>query len=133
MDVRAILGAHLAGWRAAAACRDEPEDLFLSGKQLPRRGAGSPTVALALAICARCPVRGACLREGLTPLKFTIEHYREDLSDNPMYAETGFVRTLHRIVSSGVWGGSTEIDRLAVAHLPARGVALRSATRNGAL
>ncbi|HXJ66268.1 MAG TPA: WhiB family transcriptional regulator [Actinomycetota bacterium] len=76
MDVRTILDAQLAGWRADAACRDEPDDLFLSDRQLPSHGAGSPSLTLALATCARCPVRRPCLREALTPLEFTIEHYR---------------------------------------------------------
>jgi hypothetical protein len=45
-------------WRSRAACRDTNPDLFFPEPSAPR----SQTAA-AKAVCARCPVRDACLDE----------------------------------------------------------------------
>lgn len=47
-------------WRDLAACVDEPAEVFF-----PERG-DMDSVAAALSICRTCPVRGACLRAGMT-------------------------------------------------------------------
>lgn len=68
-------------WVRQAACRDEDPELFFP---LTPGGPALHEVARAKAVCARCEVRGECLRYAL---------------------ETG--------QSSGVWGGTTEMERRA--------------------
>lgn len=68
------------GWRSRAACRGEDPELFFPvGSSEP---AALAQIAGAKAICARCPVREACLRFAL----YTGQDY-------------------------GIWGGLTEDER----------------------
>lgn len=76
---RAALAWDERGWRRHAACRGEDPELFFP--------VGSPgpvleQIAAAKALCAKCPVRAACLRFAL---------------------ETG--------QGYGIWGGLTEDER----------------------
>jgi transcription factor WhiB len=59
------------GWRARAACReiDNPELFFPTAESGPARTA---QVAAAKAVCARCPVRQACLDEALRRIPYGI-------------------------------------------------------------
>jgi Transcription factor WhiB len=99
-NLRNLFAAALDGWRGEAACRDEPDpDLFLSDKRLPRSNPGSPTLALALAICASCPVRRDCLDDALTPVHIVVERGND------------FPTTLGGTMA-GVWGGTTEDERM---------------------
>jgi hypothetical protein len=108
-DLRAVLDAHLSGWRAQAECRDEPdEDLFLSDKNLPRMP-GSPTVVLALMLCARCPVRRPCLVEALRPTHLAVERYSD--SGEQQWVLLGGIQV------AGIWGGTTESERTAATHI----------------
>ena len=57
-------------WRARAACRgSDPELFFPTAESGPVR-AGQ--VAAAKAVCARCPVRAACLAEALARIPYGI-------------------------------------------------------------
>jgi hypothetical protein len=68
-DLRDLFAVSDYGWCRQAACRDEPDDtLFLSDKTLPHNQPGSPSILLALLICAGCPVRRECLLEAMTPI-----------------------------------------------------------------
>ncbi|MFF0144916.1 MULTISPECIES: WhiB family transcriptional regulator [Amycolatopsis] len=67
------------GWLARAACQDEDPELFFPISDV---GPGARQVAQAKAVCARCPVRQACLSYAL---------------DNGL--------------SNGVFGGTTELER----------------------
>lgn len=105
-DLRDILDAHLSGWRAEAECRDEPDDeLFLSDKNLPRMQPGSPTVVLALMLCARCPVRRPCLLEALRPTHLAVQRYSD--AGEPQWILLGGIQ------ATGIWGGTTEAERTA--------------------
>jgi WhiB family redox-sensing transcriptional regulator len=67
------------GWRGHAACRGADPELFFP---IGSAGPALKQIAAAKAICARCPVRKACLRFALG----TGQNY-------------------------GIWGGLTEDDR----------------------
>lgn len=67
------------GWRADAACRGEDPELFFP---VGSAGPASGQIAEAKQICARCPVREACLEFALR----TGQNY-------------------------GIWGGLTEDER----------------------
>lgn len=81
-------------WRIYAACGSSDPDLWF-----PRSG-NSPEQAQALAVCASCPVRLACLA-------FAVQ------------MEIDF----------GVWGGVTAVDRRPNRKRPRRGKGVRDATR----
>lgn len=69
----------MTGWAASAACRDMDTEVFFPDVE---KGLLPPQVAMAKAVCARCPVSSKCL------------------------AHAERVRELH-----GVWGGLTADDR----------------------
>lgn len=71
------------GWQERAACREQPLELFFGpdGERPSDRAARERT---AIAVCAGCPVRDACLEHAL------------GLPEN-----------------YGVWGGTTEVERSA--------------------
>jgi hypothetical protein len=102
----------LGDWRGRAACRDEPDPgIFLFDK---RRDPHSPTLALAMAICAECPVRRQCLSDALTPVVIVVG------LEPPLQVHG---------VMSGVWGGTTEPERMAARALePEAAVDLLEAT-----
>lgn len=52
-------GENVPDWRRAAACRDVDPETFYP----PQGWAGSFATAAAIAICADCPVRNACLAD----------------------------------------------------------------------
>jgi len=112
VDLRDLLAASDSTWRGRAACRDERDaSLFLSDMQLPRHGPGSPSIALALAVCAGCDVRRDCLREGVTLLAFPLPRWDSSQGRLKLSATT-------TIRLRGVWGGTHDLDRMAVAGLP---------------
>jgi WhiB family redox-sensing transcriptional regulator len=82
-------GREVDDWRYRAACRGEDPELFF-----PIGAAGPALVQIARAkqVCARCPVRAACLRYALV----TGEDY-------------------------GIWGGLTEDERRQLDCRGARG------------
>ena len=69
-------------WMAEAACLGEDPDLFFP---VSSTGPGLAQVEEAKAVCARCPVREACLAYALDTRQ-----------------------------ASGVWGGLTEMERLTL-------------------
>jgi Transcription factor WhiB len=111
-DLRDLLAASDSGWRRQAACRDEPDDrLFLSDKTLPHNQPGSPSILLAMLTCAGCVVRRECLLEAMTPIVSPFQRW------DP---ETGKIRESgpHRVMLAGVWGGTTEAERVALGDVP---------------
>ena len=109
----AVLDAVDSGWRRQAACRDEPDDrLFLSDKALHSQP-GSPTILLALLICAGCPVRRECLLEAMTPI---VSHPPRWDPKTERLQENGVGST--RIMLSGVWGGTLEAERSPLWNVP---------------
>jgi WhiB family redox-sensing transcriptional regulator len=50
------------GWQHRAACQDEDSELFFPVSDV---GPGARQVEQAKAVCARCPVRSACLEYAL--------------------------------------------------------------------
>lgn len=57
-------------WRSRAACRStDPEIFFPTAEHGPEHAA---QVAVAKAVCARCPVRAACLAEALIRMPYGI-------------------------------------------------------------
>ena len=72
------------GWLFRAACQDEDPELFFPISEV---GPGARQVAQAKAVCARCPVREACLSYAL---------------DNGL--------------DNGVFGGTTEVERRKLVH-----------------
>jgi WhiB family transcriptional regulator, redox-sensing transcriptional regulator len=68
------------GWWDAAACRTADPEIFFP---VSAHGPGREDIALAKAICGRCPVRRQCLQ---------------------------FALATHQV--HGVWGGTTEEERL---------------------
>ncbi len=111
-DLRDVLAASDAGWRRQAACLDEPDDtLFLSDKTLPHNQLGSPSILLALLICAGCPVRRKCLLERMTPIVSPFQRWDPETEK---MRESG----PHRVMLAGVWGGTTEAERVALWDVP---------------
>lgn len=111
-DLLLILNSY--GWHEQAACKDEPErTMFPSEELLDGRSPGSAAILLPLLLCARCPVRRQCLAEGLRHWGF---------SHGVMYVQKG--QDVERrpkgesIAAVGVWGGTFELERRAVDHLP---------------
>lgn len=86
---------YVAGWRARAACRDWPTELFF-----PKRGADKRSdehlASIARSVCATCPVRPPCL---MVALGF---ESRE---------ESGLPRPSQL---AGIWGGTNERERRAL-------------------
>jgi WhiB family redox-sensing transcriptional regulator len=70
------------GWQYEAACRGEDTALFFAPNYFEKRHQKDAREARAKAICARCPVRDACLDYALR------------------------IREPH-----GVWGGLNELER----------------------
>ena len=71
------------GWQERAACRDQPVELFFGTDGEPK-AQRQAREARAVALCGTCPVRLRCLEHaGLVPERY------------------------------GVWGGTTEEDRLS--------------------
>ena len=113
MDLHKILDSQLAGWRADAACRDEPDEkLFISDRALSRIQPASPTLVAAMATCARCDVRKSCLAEALTPVVSPVVRSDERAG---AFRSNGSISHMRL---TGVWGGTTDDDRHTVAHLP---------------
>jgi Transcription factor WhiB len=111
-DLRDVLAASDSGWRRLAACRDEPDDrLFLSDKTLPHNQPGSPSILLALLMCAGCPVRRECLLEAMTPI---VSPFHRWDPETEKIRESG----PHRVMLGGVWGGTTEAERVALGDVP---------------
>jgi hypothetical protein len=111
-DLRDVLATSESGWRRQAACRGEPDDtLFLSDKTLPHNQPGSPSILLALLICAGCPVRRECLLEAMTPI---ISRFHRWDPETEKIRESG----PHRVMLAGVWGGTTEAERAAMGDVP---------------
>lgn len=54
--------AYQENWQENAACRDEDPELFFPVSEM---GPGARQVEQAKAVCARCPVRAACLQYAL--------------------------------------------------------------------
>ncbi|MFE0103430.1 WhiB family transcriptional regulator [Streptomyces sp. NPDC059009] len=75
-------------WLQRAACRDEDPELFFP---VGTKGPALRDVRAAKRICARCPVRGQCLRWALA---------------------TG--------QDSGVWGGTSPEERMMLRHAACR-------------
>jgi hypothetical protein len=110
-DLRDVLTASESGWRRQAACRDEPDDtLFLSDKTFPHNQPGSPSILLALLICVGCPVRRECLHEGMTPIVSPFQRWDPETEK---IRESGC-----RVMLAGVWGGTTETERVALGDVP---------------
>lgn len=65
------LESNRGGWRGRAACRSaaDPETFFPTAEYGPQYDA---QVAVAKAVCARCPVRAACLDEALVRIPYGI-------------------------------------------------------------
>ncbi len=98
-------------WTRYAACRDDPENLFFADKMLDDgRAPGSPSLLVPVLICETCPVRRPCLKDALTP-RSTIRIDETATGRQLVIAGTG-------LPTAGIWGGSTEIERLALKHLP---------------
>ena len=76
-------------WRSLGACRGEDPELFFP---VVPHGPGLMQISRAKAVCARCQVRGACLRFALE----TVQEY-------------------------GVWGGTSEDERRAARRARLRG------------
>ena len=76
-----MVGQH-DGWRAHAACAEVDHGLFFP---VGVTGPAVPQIAAAKAVCARCPVHGACLEFAVV----TNQEY-------------------------GVWGGTSEEERRAL-------------------
>jgi WhiB family redox-sensing transcriptional regulator len=76
-------------WRSLGACRGEDPELFFP---VVLHGPGLMQISRAKAVCARCQVRGACLRFALE----TVQEY-------------------------GVWGGTSEEERRAARRARLRG------------
>jgi WhiB family redox-sensing transcriptional regulator len=83
------------GWRADAACRGEAAELFFPSGST---GPALTQIAKAKEVCARCPVREACLEFALG----TGQRY-------------------------GIWGGLTEDERRSVRRRRQRAAARRPA------
>jgi WhiB family transcriptional regulator, redox-sensing transcriptional regulator len=83
------------GWRARAACRDEDPELFFP---IGSTGPVLAQIAEAKEVCARCPVREACLDFALS----TGQAY-------------------------GIWGGLTEDERRSLRRRLQRAAARRPA------
>lgn len=73
------------GWWERAACRGQDAGFFFAPSWFETRDEKRGREAVAKAICARCPVRGACLEHALA------------------------TRDPH-----GVWGGMNEAERRAI-------------------
>lgn len=84
-----MTAAHPGRWRDQGACRGEDPGLWFPSDRRPH----FDQIALAKAICGRCPVRETCLQWAET----TPELY-------------------------GIWGGLTEQERAAARHREARQV-----------
>lgn len=84
-------------WRADAACRDLDTNLFFPDSD------SEAAVAPALAVCAVCPVRDACL-------EFALSTRQVD----------------------GIWGGATEAERKRIRRRRHSAVAPASASGAGA-
>jgi hypothetical protein len=98
-------------WTKDAACRGEPENLFFADKMLDDgRAPGSPSLLVPLLICETCPVRRPCLEDALTP--------RSTIRIDETATGRQLVIAGHGLPTAGIWGGSTEIERLAVKTLP---------------
>lgn len=83
------------GWRATAACKDWPTDLFFPERGADRRSEDH-RATLARAVCALCPVRMPCLAVAL---------------GGAPEGESVMPRTSQL---SGIWGGTNEIERRAL-------------------
>jgi WhiB family transcriptional regulator, redox-sensing transcriptional regulator len=73
------------GWQFRALCRGDESSLFFAPNYFERKEQKDAREALAKAICARCPVRPACLEYALR------------------------IREPH-----GIWGGLNEFERRAM-------------------
>jgi hypothetical protein len=93
-------------WTRYAACRDDPENLFFADKMLDDgRAPGSPSLLVPVLICETCPVRRPCLEDALTP--------RSTIRIDESATGRQLVIAGHGLPTAGIWGGSTEIERLA--------------------
>ena len=95
-----------------AACRDEPdENLFMPDEMLDDgRSPGSPTLIAPLLICETCPVRRPCLEDALS------DHATVRIDQTPTGRAVVVGGTA--MPTAGIWGGSTERERIALAQLP---------------
>jgi hypothetical protein len=98
-DVRRLLGEP---WHLEAACRDEADENLFFYEPGWRDRLDSASLLLPMLICSDCPVRRPCLDAALSPPVFNVR------DDDPLL----------RTRCHGVWGGSTEIDRVRVQDLP---------------
>jgi hypothetical protein len=111
-DLRDVYAFVNAGWRRHAVCAEEDDVNFWPDENLQRytRHLGSAVALLPLLICEACPVRVDCLREGLT-------RFPAPMQDAETSSGRGAPVRLD-VRSVGVWGGSMDVDRFHVAHLP---------------
>jgi WhiB family redox-sensing transcriptional regulator len=86
-------------WATRAACQTADPDVFFP---ISATAAADPVIRAARAVCARCPVRGACA-------EFALEH-----------------RELQ-----GIWGGTTEDERRRLRRAQAREQAARQPAEAG--
>lgn len=96
---------HRSGnWRDEAACRNasDPDIYFTQGFSTNREGLGGSQVTEAFLLCAACPVRKECLTEAMTPFRHWVVPGEQAV----------------QVRVSGVWGGTTFNQRMAVRSLP---------------
>ncbi|HXJ66238.1 MAG TPA: hypothetical protein VNN79_20955 [Actinomycetota bacterium] len=107
-DLTTILDAVNAGWRRHAGCAGDEDANWFPDTVSKRceRFLGSPIVLRPLLICAGCPVRVDCLREGVEAWEI---RRRDD-------GHTDVLRS--QVHAAGIWGGTLDLERQAVRHLP---------------
>jgi hypothetical protein len=98
------------GWHSEAACAGRG-DVFLCDDTLGWAHPESPTVLLALLICAGCPVRRPCLEESLREARVPLVGPHSTGEPAVPGSSTG-------APASGVWAGTTLGDRRKVRRLP---------------
>jgi hypothetical protein len=108
------LASLIPAWHRDAACKDEPDErLFfteLSGATSKPHLADA-ALLLSQLICASCPVRQPCLAEGVVPLEVP-GFARSGQFGRDVVTATEYPRRF------GVWGGTSEYDRVQVRRLP---------------
>lgn len=86
---------YVADWRARAACRDYPTELFFPTRGADRRS-DEHRASIARSVCALCPVRLPCLMVAL---------------GHQPRGESGLPRASQL---AGIWGGTNERERRAL-------------------
>jgi WhiB family redox-sensing transcriptional regulator len=86
---------YVADWRARAACRDFPTELFFPERGSDRRS-DDHRASIARSVCALCPVRLPCLMVALG------------------YQPRGESQMPRSSQLAGIWGGTNERERRAL-------------------